>query len=311
MLEFKQEMLIPKINGKIYYAIYELENWLRRICLTVYMQSFGENWTLEIPSGLSKKLKETEAKNLKFSYLEADNDKNIIWVATLAELVELLRNDKIKDQLEFFINIERENFFDKIKELRQIRNFLAHNRALTKSTEIIVNGIIESLGISIRNFKSHILYNKNNASHDFVFPEFDNENNEVIEDKDEVIRYFFYKAKNTDYSNYQPVIAKGKFLYSLLSLPVPRNNNYPSAYKLLNQYSIYIDLIIALLINKDGDEYSILISNQANKEIVKGIIDLFLGNDLIWTSKTFEEQNPKYVCNPKIWFYENREIINE
>lgn len=29
MLQFKDEMLIPLINGEVYYAIYELENWLR------------------------------------------------------------------------------------------------------------------------------------------------------------------------------------------------------------------------------------------------------------------------------------------
>jgi hypothetical protein len=34
-LEFKAEMLIPSSNGEVYNQVYELENWFRRICLTM------------------------------------------------------------------------------------------------------------------------------------------------------------------------------------------------------------------------------------------------------------------------------------
>jgi hypothetical protein len=59
MLSFNNEMLIPKINGEIYFAIYEVENWLRRICLTAYMLEYGGNWYDKIPEKMYKKLETT------------------------------------------------------------------------------------------------------------------------------------------------------------------------------------------------------------------------------------------------------------
>jgi len=51
-LEFKDEMLVPTTNGEMYFKIYEVENWLRRICLTAYMKKYGSNWMRNIPSNL-------------------------------------------------------------------------------------------------------------------------------------------------------------------------------------------------------------------------------------------------------------------
>lgn len=296
MLEFNREMLMPTINVEVYNSIYELENWIRRICLSTYITEFGSRWDKEIPRKVFDKLTYQSKKNLDLKYLGAEDDKNFIWSATLGEIIILLENEKVSLRLEEIIGYNKGKFITKVNELREIRNLLAHNRALSPSSEIIIKGIVESLRLAVKNFKDNIIYN----------------NFEIcISDDDEVAQYFNDKMDVNDWSKFQAFISKDDHLYSIIHLPSLNDGRYPSAAKLLREYQSFNEEILAFLINKTCDEFSIIVSRKLDISKTKEIIDLFLEKNNVWTSKRFEEQNPKYICNPKIWFYENSTPIEE
>ncbi|KXO03085.1 hypothetical protein AYK81_28760 [Bacillus thuringiensis] len=107
MLEFNREMIIPTITCEDYYSIYELENWIRRICLSTYIIEFGSRWYEEIPIKVFEKLKHQSKKNSDLKYLEAEDDTNLIWCATLGQLVILLKHERIGLRLEKIIGYKK------------------------------------------------------------------------------------------------------------------------------------------------------------------------------------------------------------
>lgn len=129
-LEFKQEMLIPTVNGEMYFQIYGLENWLRRICLAAYMQEFGAEWMSHIPQQALNNIRSKRQKSEDLFYLDLAGEDNLIWMATHAELMGLLLNDKISLQIKRLMNFNKISLSQKLEELRYVRNILAHNRVL-------------------------------------------------------------------------------------------------------------------------------------------------------------------------------------
>lgn len=294
MLEFKDEMLIPNINGEVYYGIYELENWLRRICLTIYMTKFGPNWTNEI---LDKRIEKIAKKNEKLLYLGADIDDNIIWAANQGQLMNLLTDEKVKDMVEQLLEFKIKIFDSKLNELREIRNILAHNRALSPRTEFFYKSIYEALQSAIINFKKKILYDNGMEIKDGDFT-------------DKICKYFNQKMNGNNWSVFQAYIANRDNLYSLVCLPVKRNGrmgNYIDTKKLIKRYKKLMKHILAFHINKTGDEYSVLFTSKSDFEKIKEIIDIFVSNPEFWTTTSYINQDPRYACNPKIWYYENRQ----
>jgi hypothetical protein len=224
--------------------------------------------------------------------LDTDNESNLIWQATYGELSKLLIHSETWDEVEFLIGFHKDVFVHKLDELRSIRNVLAHNRALSQTTEDIVHGIIASFKLSIRKFKTRVIYAESDILPDRGF-------NQIGE-------YFNEKIKNNDWSKYQAFISANDNFYSLVCLPVERHDDTPSAAKILKEYCAVQSSILAFLFNKCGSEYIILIPRSVSEAEIKTAIDIFLENPDVWTHKQFTEQHPKYICNPRIWFYENR-----
>lgn len=297
-LEFKDEMLIPRINGEIYFSIYELENWLRRICLSVYMTEFGEDWVRNVPKKVFEGYQQRSRRSQEIFYLDADNEDNLIWSLTHAELSNMLLNGKVFDRVNSLIGLTYDRLRQKLDELREIRNLLAHNRALSERTGTIVQGIIASFYIAIDKFKVSFLYNK--------------ETEILFTGKYELSDYFEQKMEGNDWSKFQAFIEEGENIYSIVCLPVDRGENtYPSAFKLLEEFKVVLEYIISIRLNKSGDEYIITFPKRLSNENSKKIVDIFMRKSDVWTIISFEDQHPKNICNPRIWFYENRREIEE
>lgn len=295
-LEFKDEMLIPQVNGEIYFQIYEIENWLRRICLTAYMMQFGANWLENIPTDILNSFKSKAKKNEELFYLDIDANDNLIWTATHGELMKLILNDAISERIKWLTGFTKLNISQKLEELKNIRNILAHNRPLTNTAVTIVKGTLVSLFQGIKIFKERILY-----------PPI-----ERFRVENEIIEYFDKKMEDNNWSKFQGALSLDDGIYSLVCLPaIDPRPPYPSAYQLLLFYKKVLEEILAFTYNKQGEEYCVLFPEATHDTIKKRIIDVFLesrnaGIPGIWTNTRFEEQSPKYICNPKIWFYENQ-----
>ena len=113
-----------------------------------------------------------------------------------------------------------------------------------------------------------------------------------------------------DWSQFQAFLELDYGIYSIACLPARGSGDYPSASRLLSYYNKVLEDILAFTCNKSGVEYCVLFPQATNDKAKKKIVDIFIqsrnaGVDKIWTNTNFENQNPKYICNPKIWFYEN------
>lgn len=298
-LEFKDEMIIPKINGEIYYSVYELENWLRRICHSIYMIEFGESWLEHIPKNVYEGYNQRKTKNDELSYFDADSEDNLIWSLTHFELEKVLLNPEVWNRIQVIFGFSTERFKLKLSELREIRNLLAHNRALSERTARIVEGVIESLHLAVDKFKFNYLYNSDT---EIILP---------VPSEDKVNNFFANKMSEHNHSEFQAIMSKDKDLYSIICLPVHNDRKYLSAYKLLENYQKVLNYIVAIQINKEADEYIVTFSNKISFDNIKLIIDRFTQRNNVWTKKKYEEQHPKYICNPRVWFYENRRPIEE
>lgn len=293
ILEFRDEMVIPKINSELYLALYEIENWLKRICLTAYVLKHESHWMNSISTESKVKFKSRYNASHKLLYLDAQMDDNLIWMSTLGELSRLLFDDSVVPFVKELTGFSKERLKHKLDEIREIRNLLAHNQALSETTAKILQGVIASFKVAVDKFKHYFLYEFGD-----IF------SGEDISDAVNV--HFQAGMEENDWSSFQAFLARSKYFYSLTCLPVEPFGRFVSASKLLHEYEGEMGNILAFTLNTQGDEYSVLIPKSIEKERAIKVVDAFLRKPDVWTKKPYIRQHPKYVCNPKIWLYENR-----
>jgi hypothetical protein len=294
MLKFYDEMVIPKVNSKIYNQIFLTENWLRRICLAAYMTKYGDHWEDEVPKGIVNYQSKILDKNRDYFYLDTEDDENIIWLSTYGQLAQLLLSDKVIDNVISLTGFSHEILNSKLNELGAIRNKLAHNRALTETTDKIADGLFKSFKSAIVNFKKQLLYNSGPIH---------------FEDSDDAIAKYYNSINYKPFNSVSNFIAISNEYYQLVALPATELMSYPYFHigKLLRFFEDYTKYILTFLINKSGDEYSVLIPKVIDRAVTIGIIDRFLDSLYdIRTVKEYTKQDPKDICHPKVWFYENR-----
>jgi hypothetical protein len=298
-LHFRHEMLIPDRNGDIYLSVYEIENWLRRICLTSCMIKYGQDWPSQINDHVAKALKRRLDRNRELFCLGAETDSNLIWPTMHGELHNLLLDQEIWPVVEKLTKFGRERLVTKLHELKDFRNLLAHNRAFSSHTEIIFRGLETAIKAGIENFKNAILY----SDYDIV-PD---------KDPDPVNVLFQRHMTGNNCGKFQAFLAKNDFFHQFVCLPVKRKWDpaYVSGYKMLQCYRAYLDLVVAFTINKTADEYCVLIPRNTPLDEAEEVWRLFTSNPDVWTMKPFTEQAPQYITHPKLWFYENRRPVPE
>lgn len=291
MLEFNDEMLMPQINALLYYEVYELENWLRRICLTAYMLEFGDAWLSEIPEGILKGLQKRACKAEDLVYLGIGKTDNPIWFTSLGQLEQLLEHDEISLRMQNITEYSVRHLLSTISELRELRNVLAHNRALSPKSFRFAVSIRQTLQHVISNWKQAILYARDTKGLRLT----------------ERGEYFADRVSDAFSHDFQVFLSSANGLYKLTRLPCSHRHfgQFFSARKAVTRYESVMDSILAFAINISGTEYSILIPEKMSDASIEQVIDSFLEDLNVWTTIDYEQQEPEYVCHPKFWFYEN------
>jgi hypothetical protein len=280
-LEFDGELLVPRINLTAYRQIYALEGWFRRICLTVWMGRYGESWSQQLDPGLRRTLESRVQRSRQRLYLGAESASDLMWQATQAELTRMLVAEPVTTLVLSLTGADSEFLRVKLEEVREIRNLLAHNRALSQRTHIILAGLLASLEDAVDTFKANLLYGKPDPG-----------------TLDGAI-----SGKRGPFQGF--VAQRGEFI-EFVCLPVEPFGRWPDARLLLKNFREHLDGIVAFCLNKTGDEFNILVPAVLINETREAIYEKFIENRDIWTNTPFENQQPRFVCNPKIWFYENR-----
>jgi hypothetical protein len=283
-LEFDGELLVPKINLAAYRQIYALEGWFRRICLTAWMGRFGEPWSQRLDQGLRKALESRVQRSRQRLYLGAESASDLIWQATQAELTRMLVAEPVTEMVRSLTGTDSEFLKIKLEEIREIRNLLAHNRALSRRTHIILAGLLASLEDAVDTFKANLLYRQSDPG-----------------TLDGLI--------SSERGPFQGFVAQRGDFNEFVCLPVERFGRWPDARLLLRIFREHLDGIVAFCLNKTGDEFIILSPLVLADESREAIHEKFIENRNVWTETPFEDQEPRFVCSPKIWFYENRSPV--
>ncbi|WP_306366324.1 hypothetical protein [Nocardiopsis sp. CC223A] len=300
-LEFSDEILTPEINFIAYRKIYVLETWVRRLCLAAWMAEFGNEWVDQIDSNLRSKLETRAKRNAKRVYLGAESSSDIIWETTHHELISLISDRTVEKTVRELTGHESAFLGGKLDEVREIRNLLAHNRAISERTYTILIGLLASLEEAIDCFRFDLLY-KNGEILGFSHPE----DNQTIPLESELASIVENAWQQHGGGRFQAFVERGAKHYKYVCLPVDRNGSFPNTRSLIENFSEYIDFITAFCLNKSGDEFFIVTPKCITGTTQMEICRKFSSNFSAWGNVMFENQHPRYACSPKIWFYENR-----
>ena len=158
--DWSDEILISAANLDAYRLIYEAETWLRRIALTSLVLAEGQAWARKIDSSLRVVLKLNHESTARAGFLESMPRKNCCGPRRLASL----RISCTPRQLQTVLRLSlarREMFWLRgFSSIADVRNALAHNRAISDDTLAVLNGDLVVVRAAARRFKARTLYAK-------------------------------------------------------------------------------------------------------------------------------------------------------
>lgn len=294
-IQFDEEIAFPKKNLVIYQRIYNIELWIRRIVYTSLMAKFGTNWVGVLPNELSKNLKSRLHSLSGRVHLDCENSNNIIWLTNMDELVQILTMKSLWSMVKDFTGYNYKVIKSKLDELREIRNVISHNRAVTTKTLTIFNGLSTSIEHGISNFKKNIMYEGGEISLD-------------ASDDNIADTFFHEKSSTVDLGKCQHFLEDKKYFYNVVRLPVPPWDYFFDVEFILRSFQSVDKSLLAIFINSSCEEFQIIWSKNIPKDESDKIIDIFFEiawSDDILTDSDYDEQSAKFICDPKIWFYLN------
>jgi hypothetical protein len=298
-ISFWDELPIPDANLLVYKEIYAVEQWLRRVVYAALMARHGSHWmgTLDarLASELKKRLNQLEGR----VHLDCENSDNAIWLLTLSELQGLLLADSNWAAVKQLLRLPRRVVQVKLSEVREIRNVIGHNRAVGGGVELYARAAISVLRTGIENFKRQLLYDVHSTIHIGDPDEY-----EVTE----LPGRFARRTANNDWSTFQPMLSESEYFFGLTRLPVDPFNTFLGVRQFLDAVAPIRHEVLSVLVNKLGDEFTLVWPKNASDAVHDRVLDFFFENhDASWVELPYERQSASAVCDPAIWFYENEQ----
>lgn len=300
-VEFVLELPFPETNEIVYRELYEYEQLFRRLAHAALVAKAGIQWTGVLPVGLLPELKKRLANLSNRIHLGCENSRNPIWITSMEELRTLLTLDSIWPIVREFSGYQKSFLEGKLSEVIEIRNVIGHNRAATPQTLAVWRGIATSLRPGLDTFKSSLLYRED----DQILLNTD-------EHRDPTASWYSKRCEGNDWSRFQPSLSESKYFFTLTHLPVHTDGDWVRAASLLDAFESIAQDILCFMINKTGNEFSVVWARSLAPQAQERIMDRFWENALhLWTDTPYENQSAAYVCDPQIWFYENRKPVRE
>lgn len=296
---FFEELPIPHANLSIYREVYVLEQWLRRIAYAALLGTHGKNWqgTLdpELLADLKKRLRQLEGR----VHLDCENSENAVWLMTLDELGGLLLADSNWPTVKKLTLLPKRVIETKVDEIRELRNVVGHSRAVGEGGELLARAASAALQVGIGNFKNQLLYDED-----------DNEEVHIGNPGDyppgSFPARFADRIARSESDEFQSLLTESEYFFSLTRLPTPPFSRSVAVRALLARSRTIYDDLLAILINKAGDEFTLVWPKRAGAEVDERVLSFFLANhDRFWVELPYEEQAAAAICDPAIWFYEN------
>ena len=291
---FRDELPVPEANLVVYEQIYVLEQWLRRIAYAGLMARHATNWQRTLPEALTNDLKRRLRLLSGRVHLDCENSDNVIWLLTLEELGEVLLADHTWPTVKALSHLPKRVFETRLADLREIRNVVGHNRAVSAKTALMAAGIAAALSSGISSFKDQLLYSDSDAIHFGSV------------DEDSVPGLFARREVQFDLRS-QVMLTEGDHFYSLTRLPTEPFESYLRVRTFLAAMEPLTHDVLAVLVNRTGDEFALAWPKRASGAVHQRVMDFFFTDDRDrWTQTPYEHQSPSAICDPRVWFYENR-----
>jgi hypothetical protein len=300
-VQFVSELPFPETNALVYRELYEYEQLFRRLAHAALMAKAGVKWGGVLPAGLLPELKKRLSSLSNRIHLNCENSRNPVWITTMEELRTLLTMDSIWPIVREFSGYQKTFSESKLSEAAEIRNVIGHNRATTSDTVAVWRGIATSLRPGIDAFKMSLLYRSADEVH-----------LHTEESENTVVAFYSERCRDNDWSRFQPMLSESKYFYALTHLPVDADGDWVRAAGLLEEFEPVAQNVFCFMVNKSGNEFSVVWPKICSEQEHKELINIFWSSaPYLWTHTAYEDQSGAYVCDPQIWFYDNRKPAKE
>lgn len=299
--EWSEEVLFPSANAVGYRLIFEAETWLRRICWVALFLSEGPAWAASLDNRLRKSLEQQSKINSSRWYLGADAEEELLWSTTQGQLASLLRMESIQSRLRHLCGLNGELLSQRLQSMAQIRNILAHNRAISDDSLTVLKGDLVVIRAAAKRFKARTLY----ARTDIV-----SLSDDAPDDLYPMLAAFD-ELEDTVWKRYgqQVFVAANEDFIQLVRLPVEPFDSWADGGKLRATLGMLSHLILCVLANKDMPEIMIVLPRNLPSEDQLEVLNRFMTRAFlqeIWTATPPEAQSPASSGWARLWFYENR-----
>jgi hypothetical protein len=300
-VQFVSELPFPETNALVYRELYEYEQLFRRLAHAALVAKAGVKWEDVLPDGLLRKWKGRLNSLSNRIYLNCENSRNPIWITTMEDLQAILTMDSIWPFVHEFSGYEKAFLINMLSEVIEIRNVIGHNRATTSDTVTIWRGIATSLRPGLDAFKASLLYRDNDEIH-----------LNTVENSNPVAAYYSKRCIGNNWSHFQPSLSESTYFFSLTHLPVDTDGDWVRVAGLFEAFKNCTQYVFCFMINKSGNEFSVVWPKNLSGQVNEQIIDVFWQSaQQVWTHTTYQDQSAAFVCDPQIWFYENRRPVRE
>jgi hypothetical protein len=282
-LAFESDLPLPGVNIVLYRRIYVIEQWLRRVVLAALCARYGSRWS--IPNKILPNLDDRIKALRNRVAFDTENSDNAVWCLTLDELKAMLIYEKIWPYVKTLTGFDRRELLARLDEMREIRNVIGHNRAATPYTQKIFDAIAESLDEGISRFRDRFIY-------DFE------QSQRIGGSRNDVVVERFYATHSPIATNH---IGTDEYFYYIYSVPRPIGSPIALG-DLLEHFDAVRRVVLAFLIHRrNAGEFTVVWPREAAEAEHAAVLERFEEFEAN-TGAPYEDQSPKYVCHPKVWF---------
>ena len=203
----------------------------------------GPEWVVVLDEPLKKRLETQSANNRSRWYLGVDAEEELLWSTTHGQLATLLRMDSIQPHLHRLCGYYGELLARRLESISQIRNTLAHSRAISDESIRILRGDLDVIRAAVERFKEKTLY----ADQDIV-----SMGDDVPDDLFDFL--FAFEDLQSRTAGQQLFVDASEDFLSLVRLPAPPGG-WPDTAKFQRHLSEVAHLLVCLLANKTGENF--------------------------------------------------------
>ena len=291
-LTWVAEMPVPAGNVWIHFQSYVLEQWLRRIALAALMAKGGAAWPQSMPEGLLTKAKQQVGVLSRLAFIDPEKSDNLIWSLTVEQLREVLTTEKLSPFVFELTGLARRDLDRELLVFREIRNTVAHHRATNEVTFENFRLVNERLGKAIDHFKRRVLYRG------IVDP---------APPPAEALFEPFFSSGLSEGRSY--VLSDHDPFYELAFLngDPELEGGFVDVGNLLDLFDRVRHLVLCVLLpHAQGfGEVSVVWPKDLSPVDLEAVRDasLLIRQE---TGIPYDQQDPKHICNPLIWFERGR-----